>query len=190
MALPTLRSCSCWLYSGQCCPLFPNQPSSPNHLRCDSRFRFSSQTLFSFCDWMPKPTLSGKGIFFSLSPDKVPPPQLGGDAWGPRECGSCQPDSRLVQPRWEPEAYCSQHPLFPSLSWKQKGSGDRGPSLLSRAACLWAPQTHSFPIPSLRRSLPALPHHPTNGPQSPADQSCTTVETRSALQMPLPLSHS
>lgn len=68
------------------CPLFPNQPSSPSHFCCDSRFRFSSQTLFSFCDWMLKPTLSGGGYLLQLVP-RYPPPQQGGGAWGSRESG-------------------------------------------------------------------------------------------------------
>lgn len=51
----------------------PKPTSSPTHLCCcDGRFRFSSQTLFSFCHWMPKPTLSGEGIFFSLSQNNPP----------------------------------------------------------------------------------------------------------------------
>lgn len=75
----------------------PKPTKQPNLLRCDSRFRFSSQTLFSFCDQIPKPTLSGEGIFFSLSPGNTPL-KLGGGVWGPWE------SRLLVQPRWESEA--------------------------------------------------------------------------------------
>lgn len=138
----------------------------------------------------PSPLFSGKGIFFTLSPDNAPLLSWVGMPGAPGSLVAVSMIVGLCSQDGSQKLYCSQQPLFPSLSWKQEGSGDRGPSLLSRAACLWAPQTHSFPIPSLRRSLPALPHHPTNGPQSLADQSCTTVETRSALPVPTSLSHS
>lgn len=93
----------------------PKPTKQPNLLRCDSRFRFSSQTLFSFCDQMPKPTLSGEGIVFSLSPGNTPP-QAGWGCLGslgvPAACAA------------QMGVRSSPTPRFPSLSWKQKGSDD------------------------------------------------------------------
>lgn len=191
MAHPTLHSCSsCWLYSGQCCPLFPNQPSSLTTSAVTAGLGLVHKHCSHSVIRYPNLLFLGR-VSSSAYPQATPPPSSWvGMSGVPGSPVSCQHDSGLVQPRWESEASCSQHLLFPSLSWKQKGSDARCPPCSRGAACLWAPQTHSFPIPSLCRSLPASPHHPTNGPQSPADQSCTTVETRSALPMPVSLSHS
>lgn len=50
---------------------------------------------------MPKPTLSGEGIFFSLSPGNTLPSSWVGVSGVPGSPVSCQHDSGLVQPRWE-----------------------------------------------------------------------------------------
>lgn len=149
------------------------------------------KTLFTFCHWMPKPTLSGEGIFFILFPDNPPAPTSwvgipgipGSPASWLHGRGLGRPDGR-------------QKPIAPSVLYSSLSPGSRkGPmtgTLPTLQTCLplGSTNTHSFPIPSLRRCPPALPHHSTNGPQSSADQSCTTVETRSALPVPTSLSHS
>lgn len=106
----------------------PKPTKQPNLLLCDSRFRFSSQTLFSFCDQIPKPTLSGEGIFFSLSPGNTPP-QAG---WG------------CLGSLGVPAACAAQMGVRSSqlLNFLLSPGSRRGlmtdPSLLLRAACLWA----------------------------------------------------
>lgn len=63
----------------------------------------------SFCDQMPKPTLSGQGIVFSLSPGNTPPPSWAGMSRVPRSPVSCQHDSGVTSPDG------SQKPIAPSI---------------------------------------------------------------------------
>lgn len=67
----------------------------------------------------PSPLFLGR-VSSSACPQATPPSSWVGMSGVPGSPVSCQHDSGLVQPRWESEAYCSQNPLFPSLSWKQR----------------------------------------------------------------------
>lgn len=124
MAQPTLRSHSCWLNSGQCCPLFPNQPSSPPHLCCGSRFRLSSRHCSHSLTECPSPISLGM-VFSSACPQTTSPSWVGMPGT-PGSLASWQDGRGFVQSRWESEAYCSQRPLFP-LSLGAEGSDDRYP---------------------------------------------------------------
>lgn len=131
----------------------------------------------------PSPLSLGR-VFSSACPQATSPSWLGMPGT-PGSSASWQDGRGFVQARWKSEAYCSQHPLFPLSPDLMTGTLPA----LQTSLPLGSTHTLTSHTEPLQVS-PALPHHTTNGPQSPADQSCTTVETRSALPMPTSLNHS
>lgn len=135
----------------------------------------------------PSPLILGR-VSSSAYPQATPPSSWVGVPGVPGSPVNCQHDSGLVQPRWESEAPNSSI-SFSLLEAERRGlTTDALPALESSLLLGSINTLISHTEPS--QVSPALPHHPTNGPQSPADQSSTTVETRSALPMPASLSHS
>lgn len=137
----------------------------------------------------PSPLFLGR-VSSSACPQATPRPQaergcpgsLGVQSAVSMTAGWCSPDG-------------SQKPMAPgilyfllSLESRRGLMTDALPALESSPPLGSTNTLISHTEPS--QVTPALPHHPTNGPQSPADQSCTTVATRSALPMPASLSHS
>lgn len=136
---------------------------------------------------MPKPTLSGEGIFFSLSPGNLS--KLVGDAWDSREFSKLAGWQRVCAGQMGVRSLLLPASSVSSLSGSRKDLMTGPLPALQTSLPLDSTHTLTSHTKPLQVS-PALPHHTTNGPQSPADQSCTTVETRSALPMPTSLNHS
>lgn len=126
MAQPTLRSRSCWLYSGQSVPSSQTNQAAQATSAVTAGLGLVHKHCSHSVTGCSSPLSLGEGIFFSLFPG-TPLPSRVGVPGAPGSLASWQHGRGLVQPRWESEAYCSQCPLSPSLSWKQKRSEDRYP---------------------------------------------------------------
>lgn len=186
MAQPTLRSHSCWLYSGQCCPFFPNQPSSPPTSAVAAGLGLVHDTVLIHSLDAQAHFLWG-GYFLQLVPR-----QCLHAGWGCLGLQGVRQAGRMAEGLCSPHG--SQKPMLPSSSVSSL-SGSRKDLMTGTLPALQPslPLGSTHTLTSHTEPLqvsPALPHHTTNGPQSPADQSCTTVETRSALPMPTSLNHS
>lgn len=143
MAQLTLRSHSCWLYSGQCCPLFPNQPSSPPTSVVAAGLGLVHDTVFILSLDARAHFLWG-GFFLQLCPQTVSPCWVGMPAT-PGSPAGWQDGRGFVQSTWESEAYAPSILCFLSVQ-EQKGSDDRNPPPCSPAQPAFGLHTHThFP---------------------------------------------